>query len=221
MTFEEYIATLPKMPSKVKMVILKRLWDEGQDFPRGWVRSSELLGLTGQKYFDRRVRELRDNVGCEIETGQRGNEHAYRLNSSNTAIATPRAYLPNPLKKELFRASKYRCAICDRQFVSGLRGLQADHRVPLNRGGSNGDGNWQSLCVECNVGKRKACAGCDLDCQICPWAFPDRVGKRILIQLPQETELLIREYAAHSGKTFDSCVAEGLTQYLVQIRETN
>ena len=71
MTFNEYLELLPakKKLSEVKLKILKRLWGEEADtFPKPWVSSEELLHLTGQKYFDRRTRELRDQVGCDLES---------------------------------------------------------------------------------------------------------------------------------------------------------
>jgi hypothetical protein len=216
MKFEQYIASLPIAPSDVKRQILQRLWQEGTSFPRGWVRSSELLQLTGQKYFDRRVRELRDEVGCDIETGTVSGEHAYRLLSTGVEVANPRAYLTESQKKELFRAARNHCAVCDRQFEPGVRGLQADHKVPLKRGGAHDSGNWQPLCVECNVGKRRACAGCELDCQVCPWAFPERVGRRLLVQVSSEVEASLRAYSMDSGKSLGTCVAEAVAEYVTK-----
>jgi hypothetical protein len=41
--FEEYMGQVGKL-SEVERTMIKRLWEEGEsDFPRGWVRSSELL----------------------------------------------------------------------------------------------------------------------------------------------------------------------------------
>lgn len=78
MSLEEYLGNLPtkKRLSEVKQKIIKRLWgDENISFPKPWVSSKELLELTGQKYFDRRTRELRDELGCDIES-QYSKEHA-------------------------------------------------------------------------------------------------------------------------------------------------
>ena len=65
--------------SNVKKIILKTLWNEGDEFPKNWVSSERLLDLTKQKYFDRRIRELRDQVGCDIKTGSYKGQPAYRL----------------------------------------------------------------------------------------------------------------------------------------------
>ena len=98
MTFNEYKKMLPKNLSIVKEKILKRLWEEGDKFPKGWVKSSELLSITKQKYFDRRTRELRDEMGCDIETKIIEAEHSYRLNSQKINISNPLHYLPNNQK---------------------------------------------------------------------------------------------------------------------------
>jgi len=216
MTFDEYINSIAVQLGNVKIGILRRLWAEGVTFPRGWVRSAELLALTKQKYFDRRVRELRDQVGCQIETGMDGGEHAYRLLSQSLAPANLRTYLNDSQKSELFSSANFMCAVCGRRFEPGVRGLQADHRVPLKRGGSDDISNWQPLCVECNVGKRRACVGCSLDCSTCSWAFPQALGRRLVIQVPAALESSLRQYSEITGQDLSSCVAEAITQYLTK-----
>jgi len=210
MRFRVYQATLGRELSGVKLVILQRLWDEGNQFPRGWVSTSELLALTRQKYFDRRVRELRDEVGCDIETGSLKGEYAYRLSSARVLVANPRAYLSAKDKQALFESAGYSCAVCGGQFLPGVRGLQADHRVPLKRGGQHEATNWQPLCVECNVSKRRACAGCKLDCQQCPWAYPDRIGLRVQLTLSSKLEAQVREKARSSRKPLQELLIEAI-----------
>jgi 5-methylcytosine-specific restriction endonuclease McrA len=184
----DYIAALPEKLSPAKSKILTRLWQEGTAFPRGWVLSSELLKITRQKYFDRRVRELRDETGCDIETGTFRGEHAYRLLTSAIKGGNVRKYLSASQKRCLLEASRYTCAVCGYQAAVNGRGIQADHKVPLVRGGDHGAANWQVLCVACNVGKRRACQGCEMNCAECPWAFPDRVGIRLNLILPYEID---------------------------------
>ena len=185
MSFEEYLAKLGSANvSDVKKLILKTLWRSDNGFPGEWVRSSKLLEVTGQKYFDRRARELRDQVGCDIESKYMNGEHCWRINSDSLAQANPRYYLTETEKLQLFKAVKYCCVICGKSVAAGVRGLQADHKIPLNRGGSNGSGNWQALCNECNVSKRRACQGCDVDCNTCSWAFPDSLGVAVTVRFP-------------------------------------
>lgn len=200
MNVEGYIRSFSKL-SKVKQKIILRLWGrESDDFPKPWVSSSDLLVLTGQKYFDRRIRELRDESGCHIEMQPIKGEHSYRLVSYKRKAENLRAYLTESEKKSLFQQSSHTCQICGRQFEVGLRGLQADHKVPLIRGGNHATANWQAVCVECNVGKRRACAGCNDDCLICPWAFPEKVGIITLLHLPPEVLSALRELSGGNQK---------------------
>lgn len=211
MRFRVYQSSLNCQLSDVKLVILQRLWDEGMDFPRGWVSSSALLVLTKQKYFDRRVRELRDEVGCDIETVNLKGEHSYRLRSARVLAANPRAYLSAKEKRDLFERAGHCCAVCGRNLAAGIRGLQADHKVPLMRGGSHDSSNWQPLCVECNVAKRRVCAGCKLDCKQCPWAYPDRIGRRVQLTLAIELESRIQDQARRSGKSLQEVLIDVIT----------
>jgi hypothetical protein len=89
--------------SPVKTKILEILWAAGKSFPREWVKSSTLLKSTHQKYFDRRIRELRDQEGIDIETKYVGSEHCYRLNSPNLNEGHRRFYLSAADKRKLSR----------------------------------------------------------------------------------------------------------------------
>ncbi len=184
MEFSDYISGIDSKLSPVKQKILKILWDSGSAFPKAWVRSSHLLTETGQKYFDRRTRELRDEVGCDIEIQHVDGEHCYRLKSPSLATINPRAYLTASQKRMLFESAKYCCQICGKHTNPGVKGLQADHKVPLIRRGSHDFANWQAICNECNVVKRRACEGCNDDCLSCSWAFPENFSASTRINFP-------------------------------------
>lgn len=189
MNFDEYIGQAGKL-SGVKRTILERLWNEGgPEFPRGWVRSDELLRLTGQKYFDRRIRELNDEQGTDIEYAKIGGKDSYRLKSPVVEGGIPRGYLTRKEKLLLFRSQDYKCQICGKAIDPSGKGKaapQADHKVPLIRGGSHEFKNWQTLCNECNVAKRGACRDCEEDCEQCPWAYPERFGAVVTVGLPRD-----------------------------------
>ncbi len=216
MRFKVYLTSLDCRLSRVKVLILNRLWDEGVEFPRGWVTSEELLSLTQQKYFDRRVRELRDETGCDIVTAQRGTDHLYRLNSARVNSTKPRRYLTESQKRVLFETHNYRCTVCGCIVSPGVRGLQADHKIPLSRGGTHETTNWQPLCVECNVAKRRACAGCNLDCLRCPWAFPERVGRLVQLTLSVEVEAKLQAIAQQSSRPVSEVLLDIITATLAR-----
>lgn len=172
-----------KKLSVAKLLVLSTLWNAGDSFPKDWVLSNHLYELTNQKYIDRRIRELRNEMGCDIETGIHNGEHSYRLLSDALNEAFDRTYLSEAQKKHLFKNHHYRCATCGQQYESGDKGLQADHKVPLIRGGGSELQNWQPLCIACNVAKRRSCMGCEVDCNQCAWAFPEKYGQTIPIAL--------------------------------------
>ena len=182
--------------SNVKVQILQTLWSAGDQWPRGWIRSDALLKLTGQKYFDRRIRELRDETGCDIETGSESGLPAYRLKSIELRPVQDRSYLSARQKKLLLEKYNYICSACGRLFESNQRGLEADHRVPLMRGGGSEIENWQPLCINCNVSKRRSCQGCLEDCTKCAWAYPEKYGMLITIRAPKVLLENLRALAA-------------------------
>jgi hypothetical protein len=92
--------------------------------------------------------------------------------------------------------------------------LQADHKIPLIRGGKNEPGNWQPLCVDCNVSKRRACEGCTLDCKQCPWAFPDSLKNSLVVPLPTGLYERLERMSASRQKSKVSLVAEAVEEYL-------
>jgi 5-methylcytosine-specific restriction endonuclease McrA len=201
MTFDEYIGIISrhKTLSAVKVRILRKLWgNEDDNLPKEWVSSEELLSITNQKkHFDRRARELRDSHGCDIETKHihEMSGHAWRINSLEIAETQDREYLTPTQKQFLFDSSGNRCSICGKVAEAGVRGLQADHKIPLSRGGGNELGNWQPICNVCNVGKRRTCEGCSMDCRSCPWAFPELVGVTIVITINDQVLSDVTEYS--------------------------
>lgn len=160
-------------------IILHRLWPEGHGIPGPHVTRDELRAAInatyttkhGGDYKDvfRRVRELQGEEGftCIIQEGTK-----YQLQSlSVSAKREPRAKLPATEWRRLKEAYGHKCACCGKQEPDVQ--LSPDHKVPRNRGGSQEFGNWQPLCEQCNNIKSNACRGCDLNCNVCSWAFPN------------------------------------------------
>lgn len=222
MKFKDYINALPSKISKVKLEILEKLWhDDTQEFPKPWVSSEELLALTGQKYFDRRSRELRDQVGCDLETTYQADfeGHAWRINSPNLAAPQDREYLSQNQKLKLFSDAKNTCAICGKIAEPGVRGLQADHKVPISRSGTNALENWQAVCHHCNIGKRRACDGCTIECATCSWAYPEIVGITTLVSINSDTLSKIKNYSEVKNKTISHVIEDAAIYYIKNNRE--
>lgn len=189
--------------SKVKSLILLKLSS------KKWIKSSELLKLTGQKYFDRRIRELRNELGYDIETGFINGEPAYRLRSDARAPAKPRTYLNASEKKALFDSADKCCAICGCDF-SKENPHSFDHRVPLLRGGIGARENFQLVCYDCNNQKRVQCKGCELDCQKCFLAFPEKIPKGVILRF--ESKDLMEKITADAQRK-----KKTVEQYLISL----
>jgi 5-methylcytosine-specific restriction endonuclease McrA len=52
----------------------------------------------------------------------------------------------------VFKRDQFTCVLCGRSGI-GIK-LEIDHKIPFSRGGNNNLDNLQTLCYECNRGKR-------------------------------------------------------------------
>jgi hypothetical protein len=57
-------------------------------------------------------------------------------------------------KDEIFKRDGFKCVICGRGVKDGVE-IHADHKVPLQKGGTNNLENGQTLCSEHNILKKK------------------------------------------------------------------
>jgi len=189
--------------------IITKLWS-GK-----WATSSNLLKLTGQKYFDRRIRELRDEYGFDIESKNVFGEWSYRLVSkSRTSAKRMRQYPSTSERKMVIERDSIRCNICGFVPPNGkIQGfLQFDHKVPLNeRGGETVTKNLQLVCIRCNVIKRRACQICILTtCNNCPYAYPEKFGRVYMIALSKNANQKYSEKANQRGIKIEKVLQEEL-----------
>jgi 5-methylcytosine-specific restriction endonuclease McrA len=103
----------------------------------------------------------------------------------------PRIKLSNLDWHKILEQYNYKCAVCGRSEPE-VR-FQQDHKIPRTRGGGNELNNWQPLCDECNNFKSTSCRGCQLECEQCSWAFPERFAP---LRLSSDNILKLRQYAA-------------------------
>lgn len=160
-------------------VILDAMWPQGHGIPGPHVSEEEIRRVinaarktAGQEpYADpfRRMRELQGEEGftCIIKEGKKYQLVSREVGTKREPRAKPSASLWEQIKKK----SDHKCAHCG-QAEPDIK-LSPDHRVPRSRGGSNDDGNWQPLCEQCNNAKSSACQRCNLNCDVCHWAFPE------------------------------------------------
>jgi len=60
---------------------------------------------------------------------------------------------PPNIKEAIFRRDNYKCIVCGRGREEGVE-IHADHKIPLDKGGTNTIDNGQTLCSEHNFLKK-------------------------------------------------------------------
>lgn len=165
--------------------VLECLWPPGHGIPGPHISRAEIREAIDshrraahqgpepyKPYRDpfRRVRELQGEEGVIgiIKQGQ-----TYQLQSLELMDKRePRTGLSNEQWEQVLTRYDHKCAVCGRTEPE-VR-FDQDHKVPRMRGGGNELDNWMPLCVECNNHKSTACRVCSVDCETCPWAYPEK-----------------------------------------------
>jgi hypothetical protein len=164
---------------KIYGLLLEILWPAGHGLPGPHVTEKQIreqldalraaAGLASYQDVFRRLRELQGDEGFTsiIKEGT-----SYQLQGMTQGPKRePRQTIP---KNEWIRIKQQfgnRCTHCGQQEPAVK--LSPDHRVPRSRGGDNSPENMQPLCEQCNNQKSSACQGCDQNCRVCSWAFPE------------------------------------------------
>jgi len=78
---------------------------------------------------------------------------------------------PEEVKKAIFKRDNYKCVVCFRGIDDGIE-IHADHKIPIEKGGTNSIENGQTLCSEHNILKKNY--------------SQTEFGKRFLIKLYKE-----------------------------------
>jgi hypothetical protein len=205
-------------------VLLKTLWPEGHGLPGPYVSEDDLRAAIDdfrraahksdkpyKPYVDvfRRVRELQGEEGVTGIAKQGRTYQLVELDLSPKRI--PRTHLSNADWAIILARYNSKCAACGRAFGNGK--FQQDHKIPRLRGGGDELENWQPLCNECNNFKSTACRGCDLDCLICPWAFPEKYAP---LKITGDIINEIRKLAESRGQDPHDLADEILREYLSQ-----
>jgi 5-methylcytosine-specific restriction endonuclease McrA len=183
-------------------VILEALWPVGHGVPGPVLTENQVRaaidrfrtehGKPPYKDVFRRMRELQGEEGF---TGIRKEGNRYQLQSLEMSQKRePREKLSKADWMRLKQQYGFQCASCGRQ-EPDVR-LSPDHKIPRIRQGSNEFGNLQPLCEQCNNIKSNSCQGCELNCNVCAWAFPAEYKQLIVAD---DNKALIRRAADRLG----------------------
>lgn len=185
-------------------VILEYLWPKGHGIP-GPVRTEAQIRDVINSYRTsigkikpyndpfRRVRELQGEEG--VSGIARVGRSCQLQHTDLSAKRVPRVGLSDDDWEQVCRRDGERCTVCKR--TPPEVSLQQDHRIPRLRGGGDLLDNWQPLCEECNNFKSTACRGCNQNCGVCPWAFPEKYAP---IKITEENSMALRDLAKKQGE---------------------
>ena len=84
------------------------------------------------------------------------NEIFERISEKNLykeSIKYQRALMTYSKRYDILKRDGFRCQICGRTQLDGAK-LEVDHIIPVSKGGKTVDHNLQTLCHECNQGKK-------------------------------------------------------------------
>lgn len=77
----------------------------------------------------------------------------FRSKNCNDSQKRERQKMTLSLRYDILKRDHFRCQICGRTAVEGAT-LEVDHIVPISKGGKTAPDNLQTLCRDCNRGKR-------------------------------------------------------------------
>ncbi len=123
-----------------------------QDLQHGpvvdWVEE-QYLKLYGKKSRDtwRAIRKLhQEGKLIKVKKG------IYRYDPNHVRDVTLLDFPPD-VKEKIFQRDRHRCVICGLGIKDGVE-ITADHKIPLDKGGTNTLENGQTLCTQHNLMKK-------------------------------------------------------------------
>ena len=205
-------------------VLLEKLWPFGHGIPGPKIKQNQLRDAIDifrkrqhssdkpyKPYVDvfRRMRELQGEEGITGIAREGETYQLVKLTLSEKRI--PRIKLSDSDWQKVLDFYHYKCPVCSRSEPE-VR-FQQDHKVPRTRGGGNEPSNWQPLCDECNNFKSTSCRGCQLECEICSWAFPEFFAP---LRLSSDNISKLRHIASSSRCNPHQLLNEIVTRFINQ-----
>ena len=120
-----------------------------------WIHNQELREISHANDTPRIIRALRQE-GWQIEV--RGDGYNRLISFERGISKGERKPISRKIRFEVLHRDNYRCRACGRGAEDGIK-LQIDHIIPVDWGGDNQISNLQTLCEDCNAGKKAWVAG--------------------------------------------------------------
>lgn len=124
-----------------------------------WVHNQELRNISNANDTPRIVRALKQE-GWQIEV--RGDGYNRLISVEKGTPKGERKPISRRVRFEVLHRDNYRCRACGRGAENGVK-LQIDHIIPVDWGGETQLPNLQTLCEECNAGKKAWVTGYHAD----------------------------------------------------------
>ncbi len=145
-----------------------------------WIPYTKLADVAGISDWARQVRTLRQE-GWKIEQRGGGIKSEYLLSSVEKAEGRERGYISKKLRVKVLTRDNKRCVYCGKNPIEDDVKLQIDHKIPVDWGGQTVADNLQTLCSDCNLGKKAYFA--DFDGEIMKGILFKKTGMQRLLQL--------------------------------------
>ncbi len=118
-----------------------------------WIAYKKIAKVAGISDWARQVRALRQE-GWKIEKMGGSIKTKYRLTSTIKGEGKKRDYINNRLRAKILLRDNYRCIHCGKNPKEDEIKLHIDHKIPVEWGGETTEDNLQTLCSDCNLGKK-------------------------------------------------------------------
>lgn len=118
-----------------------------------WIPINDIKEAAQISEWARMIRLLRAE-GWQIDKKGGSTSTEYCLKSLEKQDGVVREPIDTRLRAEILRRDSYRCVHCGRNPEEDNIQLEVDHIIPVEWGGKTEPENLQTLCRECNQGKK-------------------------------------------------------------------
>ncbi|MFZ4441347.1 MAG: HNH endonuclease [Syntrophales bacterium] len=196
-------------PITTKGGVWQRLLDAMAKNAGKTVSNEELIKVSGQHNYARRVRELRAE-GWDIVYSP--SPMGYTLRSLVKSDKDTDVYINLKLRQKVLERDQYTCQLCGHRggekYADGeIVRLEVDHITPLKQEGKTVEENLWTLCSRCNAGKKSL------------FDYPETVKNKILsVNLSEETRKKLSELSLKSGRTINDLVVEAIDRGVEKLK---